>query len=283
MKAVHFKSTGTVLDRILAQVQIRLIEDQKKKSMEDLRRQLVYQPKNFRDRLQKPSTRFFSVIAEIKYFSPSLAQMGQSLNEGRLEKWPPTRVAESYLRAEATAISILTERDFFRGSLSYLAQVRQAFPDSYLLMKDFILSPYQIMQGRVAGADSILLIMAALEEGQASELLLCAKEQGVCPLVEVHNESELEMALKIGADLIGINNRNLHTLEISIQTSKDLVGLIPDGVAKVSESGLNSADALAELSSVGFDAFLMGHHLMNAEDPGVELSQLVEKRNSLEN
>ena len=199
--------------------------------------------------------------------SPSKGLIAPDLN--------PLDVAGQYLQNGAQALSVLTEPEFFKGDLAYLTQIRQAYPQARLLMKDFILDPYQLYQGRLAGADACLLIVAMLEKDDLLALYQQAIELDLTPLVEVHNAEELQIALEIGADLIGVNNRNLKTLAIDLQTSKELARAIPDGVTLICESGLSMAQDLNAAKAWGYHGFLIGTHLMATGHPGLALDQLL--------
>jgi indole-3-glycerol phosphate synthase len=207
-----------------------------------------------------------NVIAECKRRSPSKGVL-------RAE-YDPVAIARGYVDAGAAALSILTEPAFFDGSLEHLAAVRDAV-DVPLLRKDFIVSEYQLLEAKAAGADAVLLIVAAL---QASELRALAARAADCELdalVEVHDVAELHIAVDAGARIIGVNNRNLRTLEMDVHASETLIERMPRGVVAVSESGLAAAADLVRLGRLGYSAFLVGEHLMTAPDPGVALAQLL--------
>lgn len=212
--------------------------------------------------------RSFGIIAEHKRRSPSRAVINQ--------KVPLSQVVRGYEKAGAGGISILTDSTFFGGSLEDLLMARActALP---LLRKEFILDPYQILEARAYGADAILLIAALLEGDKIAELSGIARELGLEVLVEVHSGEELDRCPAGSADLIGVNNRNLKTFEVSLQTSRDLIGSIPKNVLAVSESGLGSAGDLMELSNLGYRGFLMGESFMKESDPGVAVKTLLKK------
>jgi indole-3-glycerol phosphate synthase len=174
-------------------------------------------------------------------------------------------LAKAYAQAGASAMSVLTDEKFFQGHLSYIQMAKQAAGGNIpVLRKDFIIDPYQVWQARAYGADAILLIMANLEDAQATQLQTLAKELALSVLVEVHNAPELERALAIGAELIGINNRNLHTFEVDLATTETLVAKIPAGKTVVSESGISSQQDIAWLAGLGVHAALIGETLMRA-------------------
>lgn len=209
------------------------------------------------------------ILAEIKYASPS---------EGRIRdarEIAPLGVAQSYLRGGAVALSVLTEQDHFGGSLSRLAEIRKALPEARLLLKDFVVEEYQLLEARVAGADAALLIVALLGENRTLELLMAAQAMGLEALVEVHDEAELETAARIGARLIGVNNRNLKDMKVSLDVSRRLAPLAPEGSTLISESGLRSGSELRELTKLGYRGFLIGTSFMRASDPGQALAELL--------
>ena len=206
-----------------------------------------------------------AVIAEIKKASPSKGVLR--------EDFVPADIARSYEAGGATCLSVLTDIDFFQGADDYLKQARAACKLP-VIRKDFMVDPYQIIEARALGADCILLIVAALEDGQMAELADVAKAQNLDVLVEVHDGAELERALRLDTPLVGINNRNLHTFELSLETTLDLLPRIPRDRLAVTESGiLHRADVeLMEINQVY--AFLVGEAFMRAEQPGVELQRL---------
>lgn len=207
------------------------------------------------------------VIAELKRASPS---QGLFCRDYR-----PRRIAEAYAEAGARALSVLTEEDFFLGSLGDLQEVRGAV-GLPVLRKDFILDGYQVFESVAAGADALLLIVAALTDRDLRNLLELCDRQRVAALVEVHTEEEVDRALAAGARIIGINNRNLNTMQVSLETSFRLRAKIPPTRLAVSESGIKSAADLERLAVAGFNAVLIGERLMTAPDPGRELAALLE-------
>ena len=207
-----------------------------------------------------------NVIAECKRRSPS---------RGVLRKdYDPAAIASGYDEGGAAAISVLTEPTFFDGSLGHLAAVRQAtrLP---ILRKDFIVDPYQILEARAGGADAILLIVAALSPDALKSLHQAATDAGLDVLVEVHDLFELPVALDAGASMIGVNNRNLRTLEVDTRLSSQMIDLIPEDVVAVAESGLKTGDDLRLLREGGYDAFLIGERFMTTDHPGAALKELL--------
>jgi indole-3-glycerol phosphate synthase len=206
-----------------------------------------------------------AVIAEIKKASPSKGVIR--------EKFYPEEIARSYEKGGAACLSVLTDVDFFQGHDEFLQQARNA-TKLPALRKDFTIDPYQIWEARALGADCILLIVAALEETQLRELNACAIEAGLDVLVEVHNADELQQALRLDNKLIGINNRDLHTFNTTLNTTYELLAMIPDNRIVVTESGIHSIDDVKAMRGHGVNAFLVGETFMRAEDPGLQLLEM---------
>ncbi len=199
-----------------------------------------------------------SLIAEMKRASPS---------KGPIR--PDATVAEvvaAYQRAGARAVSVLTEPEWFKGSLDDLAAARAAC-DLPLLRKDFVVDEYQLLEARAAGADAVLLIVAALDERRLSELIGAASDLGMDSLVEVHDEEEVETAVEAGAEVIGVNNRDLHSLEVDLDTTFRLLSDVPAGTVVVAESGISRREDVERLETAGVDAILVGEALMTSADP----------------
>ena len=206
-----------------------------------------------------------AVIAELKKASPSQGVIR--------EDFRPVQIAESYLAGGASCLSVLTDQDFFQGSDEYLVQARSAC-DLPVLRKDFTVDPYQVMEARAIGADAVLLIVAALEDGQMSELAQTAIEAGLDVLVEVHNREELDRALELSTPLIDINNRDLHSFETNLQTTLDLLPHIPADRLVITESGIHTPQDVALMREANVSAFLVGEAFMRAEEPGEKLREL---------
>jgi indole-3-glycerol phosphate synthase len=232
------------------------------------------------DAVVRPSGRFFAavsrsdrvnVIAECKRRSPSRGVLRAD--------YDPVTIARGYARNGAAAISVLTEPTFFDGALEHLAAVR-AEVDVPLLRKDFVVSEYQLFEARAAGADAVLLIAGALDGSDLQSLLGRAADLDVDALVEVHDAGELATALDAGAKIVGVNNRNLRTLEVDVELSDRLIGAIPGHVTAVSESGLKSAVDLLRLRALGYRAFLVGERFMAERDPGGALGELLGRASS---
>lgn len=206
------------------------------------------------------------IIAEIKRASPSAGVIR--------EAFEPADLARGYAAGGAAALSVLTDRTFFGGADEHLRTARAAV-DLPVLRKDFTIDPYQVFEARLLGADCILLIVAALDDTTLAACLDRARQLGLAALVEVHDGAELERALVAGAELVGVNNRNLHTFETRLETSEALATQVPEGVTLVAESGIDSRADLERLRASGIHAFLVGESLMRQPDPGEALRELL--------
>lgn len=262
-------SIPTILEKILARKAEEVAERRAIVGLAEVEQQAraADTPRGFARALQEQAKRKQpAVIAEIKKASPSKGVLR--------ELFVPADIARSYQAGGATCLSVLTDEDFFQGADLYLQEARNAcgLP---VIRKDFMIDPYQIVESRALGADCVLLIVAALSDAQMAELAATAKAFDLDVLVEVHDGDELERALNtLDTSLVGINNRNLHTFELDLETTLDLLPRIPRDRLVVTESGiLNRADVeLMEISEVY--AFLVGEAFMRAENPGVELERL---------
>jgi indole-3-glycerol phosphate synthase len=258
-------NTGTILDRILESRRAE-VEHRKKVLPETALKYGVKAAPPVRDFAAALSRDAINVLAELKPASPSRGIIRDPFDAPALGKALET--------AGAAALSVLTEGEFFRGSLKNLRDARKetALP---VLRKDFIFDPWQVWESRANDADSFLLIVAALSDEQLRDLIALGRELGMAPLVEVHTSEELGRALAAGARIIGVNNRDLKTLTVRMETSYELIERIPDDCIAVAESGLRSHDDLKKLRAAGFDAFLIGEHLMLSPDPGAALRDLL--------
>ena len=205
------------------------------------------------------------VIAEIKKASPSKGVIRADFR--------PAEIAASYQQGGASCLSVLTDVDFFQGSDAYLQQARAAC-DLPVIRKDFLYDPYQVVEARALGADCVLLIVAALSDAQLQELNACALEHGMDVLIEVHDRAELLRSLSLGSPLVGINNRNLHTFEVSLQTTLDLLRDIPADRTVITESGILGRDDVTRMRDHDVHGFLVGEAFMRAPEPGAELHKL---------
>ena len=263
------KANASFLDEIVTTKRRQVDAAKRIVSLNDLREQATEsRAAAASHRLSHALTRDgLNIIAEFKRKSPSKGVIRADVD--------PRAVVGSYERGGAVAISVLTEEDYFAGSLEDLRAVKStvALP---VLRKDFLFDEFQIYESAVAGADALLLIVAALDDEALRSLRgLAEDELGMDALVEVHNAAEMERAVTAGANLIGVNNRNLHTFDVSLATSIDVAELAPSNCLLVSESGLKSADDLTRLRAVGYKGFLIGESLMRADDPELALKDLL--------
>lgn len=226
-------------------------------------------PINFKKYLLKQN---FVIIAEIKRASPLKNDFRKNFN--------PLALAKAYEKGGAKAISVITEEIYFRGSLEYLASIRSK-TNLPLLRKDFILDPIQIEEAKAFGADIVLLISSILRDAELLELIKYAKKLGLSSLVEIHDEEDLEKALKAGAEIIGINNRNLSNLKVDINQSLKLFPFIPKNIPVIAESGYNSSKELKEIKKIGFKGVLIGTSLVKSSNPEKKLKKFVEDLNEV--
>ncbi len=254
------------MDEIVAKKKESLKDTKSRVSLKDLKSKIadIEKTRDFIVAIKRKPDEKIKLIAEIKKASPSKGIIR--------EKFDPIKIASAYEK-KASAISILTEEDFFHGNLEFIPKVKQATTIP-LLRKDFIFDEYQIYESRANKADAILLIGAILDKNQAGEYLHLAKELGLSVLFEVHDMKELEMALNVNADIIGINNRNLKTMKIDLNNTFEIKKEIPSEKIIVSESGIKTRDDILRLESAGIDAVLIGTSFMEAEDVGKKIEEL---------
>jgi len=255
----------TVLEDIVSGVLEDLQARRDQVSLDELKAMAERQP-DVRDTMRRLRTSGVSVIAEVKRASPSAGSLAEIAD--------PAALASSYEAGGASVISVLTEPRRFNGSLQDLRAVRAAV-DIPVLRKDFIVSSYQLWEARAYGADVVLLIVAALEQNALVGLIERARSIGLTPLVEVHDVQELARAVDAGADLIGVNARNLKTLEVIPETLTRLVPQIPDGIVRVAESGVRGPHDVIELARAGADAVLVGESLVRGREPSSAVADLV--------
>lgn len=255
-----------ILDDIVAYKKTELAEQKQRVSLQQLQDMPLFHvtPPLFSKTIREWPGR--TIIAEVKKASPSKGVIRADFE--------PLSLAKTYSINGAAAISVLTENRFFQGSLDYLRLIREQVRCP-LLRKDFLFDPYQVYEARAFGASAILLIVAIMSDNQMRDLAALARSVGLDCLVEVHDEAELERALACGAELVGVNNRDLRTFHTTIETSERLVRLVPPGTTVVSESGLSRSEQLTRLESLGVKAFLIGETFMVAPDPGVPLRGLI--------
>jgi indole-3-glycerol phosphate synthase len=220
-------------------------------------------PSSFEEAMRRPG---LSVIAEVKRASPSAGPIAPDLDPGRL--------AEGYASGGAAAISVLTEPEFFRGSLDDLAAVTGTVSVP-VLRKDFVLDPIQITEARAAGAAAVLLIVAILDPVLLGELVSCAEDHGLAALVEAHDEAEVQAAAAAGARIIGVNNRNLETFTVDLSTAERVRPVIPDSVVAIAESGIGGPDDARRMAAAGYDAVLVGQAAAQAPDPAAYVTGLI--------
>ncbi|MGC2696875.1 MAG: indole-3-glycerol phosphate synthase TrpC [Candidatus Angelobacter sp.] len=259
----------TTLDQILAVTRERVARAKERASVRPLENAAAgHTPRGFRKRLAAMAQLGPAVIGELKKASPSKGTIRGTFPVGVL--------ANQLAHAGASALSVLTDEEFFQGSLANLLEASAA-TELPCLRKDFIIDEFQILEARAHHADAVLLILAALDDATYRRLLDYARALDLDALCEVHDEEELRRALEGGADIIGVNSRNLKTFQVSMDTVVDLAASIPNHVLRVAESGIDSGAEIRELHAAGYQAFLIGEALMRAEDPGQKLQQLLQE------
>jgi indole-3-glycerol phosphate synthase len=254
------------LERIVKLKRVRVDEARKTAPLSRLMEDAATapEPRDFKAAL---CSNGLSIIAEIKRASPSKGALVEHLDIEQL--------ARDYQAGGAAAISVLTEEDFFAGSLDDLRRVKQT-TGVPVLRKDFIVDPYQVWEARAAGADAILLIASVLDLPHLRRLLLLARDLELSALVEIHDLEELGKAMDAGADVVGVNSRNLKDFGLDLQVPLSLAGMIPPGIVKVAESGISTRDEIAQIKEAGYHAALVGQALVQAPDPVAKLRELLE-------
>ncbi len=251
---------AVILDKILKKTKTLVKEREKQLPLDWLGRSLAYNPyvpRDVKPYLTSTSDNPYRIIAEVKKASPSKGVIR--------EDFDPIAIAQAYEKAGVDAISVLTEPFFFQGNIEYLTGIRR-YTGTPLLRKDFIFCEYQLVEALVYGADFVLLIAKMLSKKELKDLLNYTWHLGMNALVEIHDKEDLKKAIHAGADIIGINHRNLETFEMDMELSKKLIPLIPNGKIIVAESGINDKETIHRLHDVGVDAFLIGEHFMRQED-----------------
>lgn len=260
-------SEASFLRKIVSITEARVQLRKKNLGLSELKDHLSLRqkPLDFRNSFVMGKT--IAIIAEVKGASPSQGVLKANLDA--------VGTAVAYQDAGATAISVLTEPEYFGGNLENLSRIREQIPNLPLLQKDFILDEFQIYEAMVHGADAILLMLSVLGEARAKEFQQLAQSLGLTALVEVHTEEEMQMALRMKANLIGVNNRNLQTLKVSLDVSRQLAPMIPAEAVVISESGLENKEQILELKNLGYRGFLIGTSLMRSSNPGLTLRELM--------
>lgn len=261
------------LEQIVAGVRQRVSRPKSQQQFAEMGRRATHHlPRGFSAALRRASKTGPAIIAELKRASPSRGIIRGSFH--------PSVLAAELAQAGATALSVLTEEEHFHGSLANLMEASVAV-ELPCLRKDFIVNEYQVLEARAHSADAILLIVAALSDSELRTLRDAAQRYGLDVLCEVHDVDELQRALDIGFDTIGVNNRNLRTFEVSLDTAERLAELLPANAVKVAESGIHTGEDLRRLRNAGYDAFLVGESLMKAEHPGDALKELLARAKSV--
>ena len=266
--SISADSTPTILKNIIARKWQEIEQRQKKRNLANCKAQAFDLPpaRGFVQQIElKLAKQLPAIIAEIKKASPSKGVIREDFN--------PAEIAESYENAGAACLSVLTDHDFFQGHEDYLQQARAA-SSLPIIRKDFMVAPYQIFESRVVNADCVLLIAACLTRDQMQELAGIAHEIGLDVLVEVHNEAELEQALTLKTRLLGINNRDLHSFEVSLENTFKLLDKIPQERIVVTESGIHTPEDVHAMQQRKVNSFLVGEAFMRAKNPGDELKRL---------
>jgi indole-3-glycerol phosphate synthase len=257
------------LDSIVAATRQRLSQRRQAVDLRAMERAAEqHRPRGFRGQLQRVAADGVAIIAELKKASPSKGLIRADFQ--------PAGLARELEQAGAAALSVLTDEEFFQGSLDFLRQASAA-TSLPCLRKDFIVDEFQILEARANSADAVLLIVAALSQKDLVALAQSARSQHLDVLCEAHDAEELLRAVDAGCDLIGINSRNLRTFEVNLEIAFELAGKIPEGCLAVAESGIHSGADLARLRAAGYDAFLIGESLMRVERPGEALKQLLQE------
>jgi indole-3-glycerol phosphate synthase len=257
-------SIPDILKKIVATKKVEVLE--LVKDIQRIKQEATAQksPLDFKKAIY-PNPKERTIIAEVKKASPSAGIISASFN--------PASIAKEYEKGKANAISVLTDKEYFKGDNCYLREVKSntTIP---VLRKDFIITPEQIIETRAIGADSFLLISTILSTMQLSEFILMGRELNMEPLVEIHDENDLEKAIKANADIIGINNRNLRNFTVNIETTKRLIPLIPSNKIIVAESGIKSLETASLLYNVGADSLLIGEFLMRTKNKALMIRQI---------
>lgn len=265
----QFVKTDTILDKILARKVEEIAECKRQVPLYDMMEEALISPYGVRDMVSALQKDTVALIAEVKRASPSKGIL--------IQDFAPVMIGTTYAQNGASAISVLTDKDFFMGHLDYLTAVRESVTVP-ILRKDFVIDPYQVYEGRVAGADAILLIAAALSDSQLEELYEVVTGLDMTALIEVHNEAEMERALNLGANVIGINNRDLKTFHVDLDTTARLADMVDDSAILVAESGIKNADDVKRMGQLGAHAVLVGESLVKADDMVQAVTEFSQQR-----
>ena len=260
----------TFLDQIMSRTLITMQDRKAAANIPQLeRRAAAHLPRGFQRAVRKAATQGPAIIAELKKASPSKGLL-------RSEDYRPAWIAQGYEKVGAAALSVLTDEEFFKGSIDDLTAVSEVVKIP-VLRKDFILDPFQILEARAAGADAILLIVSAHTDTALKDLYSSARRMNLDVLCEVHDREELDRAVNLGAEMIGVNSRDLTTMQVDPRVHIDLARSLPSSVLRVAESGIKTPDDIERLLTAGYDAFLVGEALMRQPDPAAMLALLMEK------
>lgn len=259
-----------ILNEIISRKKEQLKDSKTRLPIKDLRAKIgdVEESRNFKTAIKRSHGEKVKLVAEIKRASPSKGMIKRDFDH--------LSIARTYEEKAVSAVSILTEENFFQGNLKFLSEVKKVITKP-ILRKDFVFDEYQIYESKANEADAILLIAAILDKNQAAEYLHLSKELGLSVIFEVHNSKELEMALLIDSDMIGINNRDLKTLQVNINTTFELKKEIPSCKVTISESGIKTREDVKRLEDACIDSILVGTALMEAEDIGKKIDELMGK------
>ncbi|MCW0481684.1 indole-3-glycerol phosphate synthase TrpC [Gaoshiqia sediminis] len=256
----------TILDEINANKRREVAEAKEKISLDDLKKSPFFSRRTISLKAALHKSGSSGIIAEFKTKSPSKGVINENAEV--------TEVTSGYVAAGVCGLSVLTDRNYFGGSFENLAKARFANPATPILRKDFMLDPYQVYEAKAHGADLILLIAASLSKEEMLKLTELAKELGLEVLVEVHTQEEIEKLNPL-VDLVGVNNRNLKTFEVDVETSVRLGKLLPESMVRISESGLSSVENIRYLRKAGFEGFLMGENFMKTDDPAKACAEFI--------
>jgi len=264
------ESMPTILDQIMSHTLLSVLDRKAAANMPALERNAAaHLPRGFEAALRKAAAEGPAIIAECKKASPSRGVL-------RGEDYRPGVIAQGFASVGAAAISVLTDEEFFKGSIEDLKAVSQAVKIP-VLRKDFILDAFQLLEGKAAGADAVLLIVSAHTDADLKELYAAARRLGLDVLVEVHDREELDRAVNLGATVIGVNSRDLTTMQVDPNVHTQLAKWMPTNVVRVAESGIKAPEDIERLLGEGYDAFLVGETLMRQPDPAAALALLMEK------